>query len=85
MWTGWPAGGHLVDGAAPGFLRVLVFVARAAIAPVVALATLHPWTALKNLSNAVLVGSATVFREEETPFSTHKQVWGVPLAAFSRQ
>lgn len=33
---------HLVDGAAPGFLRVLVFVARAPIAPVVALARLHP-------------------------------------------
>ena len=58
----------------PGFLRVLVFVARAAIAPVVALVWLHPWTALKTRSNAVLVASATVFRGEETPFSTHKQV-----------
>lgn len=59
---------------ASGFLRVLVFVARAAIAPVVALAVLHPWTALKNRSNAFLVASATVFRGEETPFPTHKQV-----------
>src|SRR6218665_3762581 len=38
----WPAGGHLVDGASPGFLRVLVFVALAPIAPVVALASHYP-------------------------------------------